>query len=94
MSCLPTCLWFSWTRYQDAAKVGEIKRVCGARSSIPAIADDAFLATSELDLWHALDHFTAVCKLVGMKISTPKSEVMVISEECGMLPSIEGRYCP
>jgi len=42
-------------------------------------ADDVvLLATSERDLQHALGRFAAECEAVGMRVSTSKSEAMVL----------------
>jgi hypothetical protein len=43
-------------------------------------ADDVvLLAASEADLQHALDRFAAECEEAGMKVSTKKTEAMVVS---------------
>ena len=45
-------------------------------------ADDVVLmAPSALDLQRSLDRFTAECEVAGMRISTPKSEAMVLSRK-------------
>jgi len=42
-------------------------------------ADDVvLLATSDRDLQHALGRFAAGCEAVGMRVSTSKSEAMVL----------------
>ena len=42
-------------------------------------ADDVvLLATSDRDLQHALGRFAAECEAVGMRVSTSKSEAMVL----------------
>ena len=49
-------------------------------------ADDVVLmASSAVDLQHSLDQFVAECEAAGMRISTSKSEAMVLSrkpEDC------------
>ena len=45
-------------------------------------ADDVVLmASSACDLKHSLDWFAAECEVVGMRISTSKSEAMVLSRK-------------
>ena len=45
-------------------------------------ADDVvLLASSDHDLQHSLDQFTAECKAAGMRISTSKSESMVLNRK-------------
>jgi len=54
-------------------------------------ADDVvLLATSDRDLQHALERFAVSCKLVGMRVSTSKSEAMVL---CQKTPSGLGVSC-
>ena len=45
-------------------------------------ADDVVLmAPSALDLQHSLDWFAAKCEAAGMRISTSKSEAMILSRK-------------
>jgi len=58
----------SHSRVDKSVTVGSCK--------ISLFADDlVLLASSESDLQHALDRFSAACDQVGMKISTKKSDV-------------------
>ena len=71
----------------------------GGRISSLLFADDVvFLASSNIDLQLSLGRFTAECEAAGMKISTSKSEAMVLSRkrvECSLwvgeevLPQVE-----
>ncbi|KAK3531112.1 hypothetical protein QTP70_011064 [Hemibagrus guttatus] len=52
------------------------------RISSLIFADDvALLAPSSLDLQHALGHFAAECEAAGMRVSTSKSEAMVLDRK-------------
>ncbi|KAK3528646.1 hypothetical protein QTP70_006351 [Hemibagrus guttatus] len=52
------------------------------RISSLIFADDVvLLASSGLDLQHALGHFAAECEAAGMRVSTSKSEVMVLDRK-------------
>ncbi|KAK3510314.1 hypothetical protein QTP70_001363 [Hemibagrus guttatus] len=52
------------------------------RISSLIFADDVvLLAPSSLDLQHALGHFTAECEAAGMRVSTYKSEAMVLNRK-------------
>ncbi|KAK3528563.1 hypothetical protein QTP70_002803 [Hemibagrus guttatus] len=52
------------------------------RISSLIFADDVvLLAPSSLDLQHALGHFAAECEAAGMRVSTSKSEVMVLDQK-------------
>jgi len=45
-------------------------------------ADDVvLLATSDFDLQHSLGRFAAECEAVGMRVSTSKSEAMVLCQK-------------
>ncbi|KAK3519654.1 hypothetical protein QTP86_015888 [Hemibagrus guttatus] len=69
------------------------------RISSLIFADDVvLLASSSLDLQHALGRFAAECKAAGMRVSTSKSEAMVLNRKkvaCtlqvggGVLPQVE-----
>ncbi|MDG2555420.1 reverse transcriptase domain-containing protein [Vibrio parahaemolyticus] len=49
------------------------------RIASPLFADDVvLLASSHCDLQHALECFAAECEAVGMRVSTSKSEVMIL----------------
>ncbi|KAK3553773.1 hypothetical protein QTP70_009299 [Hemibagrus guttatus] len=49
------------------------------RISSLIFADDVvLLAPSSLDLQHALGHFAAECEAAGMRVSTSKSEAMIL----------------
>jgi len=51
--------------------------------------DVVLLAISDPDLQHALGRFAAKCEAVGMRVSTSKSEAMVLGpENSGMLPPV------
>ncbi|KAK3544079.1 hypothetical protein QTP86_001145, partial [Hemibagrus guttatus] len=52
------------------------------RISSQIFADDVvLLASSGLDLQHALGHFAAECEAAGMRVSTSKSEAMVLDRK-------------
>ncbi|KAK3518550.1 hypothetical protein QTP70_001608 [Hemibagrus guttatus] len=52
------------------------------RISSLLFADDVvLLAPSSLDLQHALGHFAAECEAAGMRVSTSKSEAMVLNRK-------------
>ncbi|KAK3545364.1 hypothetical protein QTP70_005981 [Hemibagrus guttatus] len=52
------------------------------RISSLIFADDVvLLAPSSLDLQHALGHFAAECEATGMRVSTSKSEAMVLDRK-------------
>ncbi|KAK3574348.1 hypothetical protein QTP86_005151 [Hemibagrus guttatus] len=51
------------------------------RISSLIFADDVLLAPSSLDLQHALGRFAAECEAAGMKVSTSKSEAMVLDQK-------------
>ncbi|KAK3508316.1 hypothetical protein QTP70_021492 [Hemibagrus guttatus] len=51
------------------------------RISSLIFADDVLLASSGLDLQHALGHFAAECEAAGMRVSTSKSEAMVLDRK-------------
>ncbi|XP_058616632.1 uncharacterized protein LOC131530397 [Onychostoma macrolepis] len=50
-------------------------------SSLLFADDVVLLAPSDQDLWHALGWFAAECEAAGMRISTSKSEAMVLSRK-------------
>ncbi|KAK3530905.1 hypothetical protein QTP70_005451 [Hemibagrus guttatus] len=50
-------------------------------SSLIFADDDVLLAPSSLDLQHALGHFAAECEEAGMRVSTSKSEAMVLDRK-------------
>ncbi|KAK3526422.1 hypothetical protein QTP70_025454, partial [Hemibagrus guttatus] len=57
-------------------------RFGGHRISVLIFADDVvLLAPSSLDLQHALGHFAAECEVAGMRVSTSKSEAMVLDRK-------------
>ena len=67
------------------------------RISSLLFADDVvLLASSVCDLQHSLDRFAAECEAAGMKISTSKSEAVVLSRKpvVGVLTPSEGVQVP
>ncbi|KAK3544271.1 hypothetical protein QTP86_008996 [Hemibagrus guttatus] len=50
-------------------------------SSLIFADDDVLLAPSSLDLQHALGRFAAECEAAGMRVSTSKSEAMVLDRK-------------
>ncbi|KAI3356566.1 hypothetical protein L3Q82_017766 [Scortum barcoo] len=61
------------------------------RISSLLFADDVvLLASSSQDLQHVLERFAAECEAAGMRISTSKSEAMVLDLEKGGVPSPGG----
>ena len=64
------------SRGVEGLQVGDLK-IASLR-----FADDAVLmAPSALDLQHSLDQFLAECGAAGMKISTSKSEAMILGRK-------------
>ncbi|KAI3364367.1 hypothetical protein L3Q82_011165 [Scortum barcoo] len=58
------------------------------RISSLLFADDVvLLASSSQDLQHVLERFAAECEAAGMRISTSKSEAMVLDRKRGGVPS-------
>ena len=54
----------------------------GLQIALLLFADDVVLmASSVCDLQHSLDRFAAECEAAGMRISTSKSEAMVLSRK-------------
>ncbi|XP_066513109.1 uncharacterized protein [Hoplias malabaricus] len=86
-------------RIYRCSQVAEGVRFGGLRIPCLVFADDVvFLASSSRDLQLLLDQFAAECEAVGMRISTSKSESMVLSRkrvECSLqvgsetLPQVE-----
>ena len=70
------------SRGEESVRVGDL------RIASLLFADDVvLLATSDCDLQHALGWFAAECEAVGMRVSTSKSEVMVLCRkmvECSL----------
>ncbi|KAI3376204.1 hypothetical protein L3Q82_016712 [Scortum barcoo] len=61
------------------------------RISSLLFADDVvLLASSSQDLQHVLERFAAECEAAGMRISTSKSEAMVLDRKRGGVPSPGG----
>uniref|UniRef100_A0A8P4KHH4 Reverse transcriptase domain-containing protein n=1 Tax=Dicentrarchus labrax TaxID=13489 RepID=A0A8P4KHH4_DICLA len=61
---------------------GEGLQFGGLRIASLLFVDDVVLmASSACDLQHSLDRFTAECQAAGMRISTSKSEAMVLSRK-------------
>ena len=61
---------------------GEGLQFGGLRIASLLFADDVVLmAPSACDLQHSLDRFAAECEAAGMRISTSKSEAMVLSRK-------------
>ncbi|KAK3505899.1 hypothetical protein QTP70_003692 [Hemibagrus guttatus] len=72
------------------APAAQLRCILGAR--VPDIADDVvLLAPSSLDLQHALGHFAAECEAAGMRVSTSKSEAMVLDRKKVACTLLEGR---
>ncbi|KAK3556526.1 hypothetical protein QTP70_009073 [Hemibagrus guttatus] len=53
----------------------------GVRFGDHRISQDVLLAPSSLDLQHALGRFAAECETAGMRVSTSKSEAMVLDRK-------------
>ncbi|KAK3535383.1 hypothetical protein QTP70_011279 [Hemibagrus guttatus] len=66
------------------------------RISSLIFADDiVLLAPSSLDLQHALGHFAAECEAAGMRVSTSKSEAMVLDrKKVACTLQVEGEVLP
>ncbi|GAA6103504.1 uncharacterized protein LOC122141275, partial [Tachysurus ichikawai] len=60
-------------------------------SSLLFADDDVLLASSNQDLQRALGRFAAECEVAGMRISTSKSEAMVLSRKKVACPLQVGR---
>ncbi|KAK3511176.1 hypothetical protein QTP70_032221, partial [Hemibagrus guttatus] len=57
--------------------------------------DVVLLAPSSLDLQHALGHFAAECEAAGMRVSTSKSEAMVLDwKKVACTLQVEGEVLP
>uniref|UniRef100_A0A6Q2YV91 Protein kinase domain-containing protein n=1 Tax=Esox lucius TaxID=8010 RepID=A0A6Q2YV91_ESOLU len=69
-------------RISRCGRGGEGLQFGGLGISLLLFADDVVLmASSVCDLQHSLDRFAAECEAVGMRISTSKSEAMVLSRK-------------
>ena len=69
-------------RISRRSRGGEGLQFGGLRIASLLFADDVVLmAPSACDLQHSLDRFTAECEAAGMRISTSKSEAMVLSRK-------------
>ena len=70
------------SRGEESVRFGDL------RIASLLFADDILLlATSDRDLQHALGRFAAECEAVGMRVSTSKSEAMVLCRkmvECSL----------
>ncbi|KAI3354197.1 hypothetical protein L3Q82_018735 [Scortum barcoo] len=92
----PTCLpvrkrrlgTLRWTRPSPRAKVTEV--VHASSSQVAAGYDVVLLASSSQDLQHLLERFAAECEAAGMRISTSKSEAMVLDREKGGWRALSG----
>ena len=64
-------------------------------SGLRLFADDAvLLASSDLDLQHALGRFADECDVVGMRVSTSKSEAMLLCQKTVNCPlRVAESYC-
>ncbi|KAK3530762.1 hypothetical protein QTP70_000798 [Hemibagrus guttatus] len=57
--------------------------------------DVVLLAPSSLDLQHALEHFAAECEAAGMRVSTSKSEAMVLNwKKVACTLQVGGEFLP
>ncbi|KAK3547403.1 hypothetical protein QTP86_018910, partial [Hemibagrus guttatus] len=64
-------------------------------SSLIFADDDVLLAPSSLDLQHALGRFAAECEAAGMRVSTSKSEAMVLDwEKVACTLQVGGEFLP
>ncbi len=83
--CHHFCLWFSWTGIQGLVMGRRGEEGCslmGWGSHCCFYADDVVLmASSVCDLQHSLDRFTAEGETARMRISTSKSEALVLSRK-------------
>ena len=69
-------------RISRHSRGGEGLQFGGLRIALLLFADDVVLmAPSACDLQHSLDRFAAECEAAGMRISTSKSEAIVLSRE-------------
>jgi len=76
----------SHSRVEDCVTVGSCRIIR------LLFADDlVLLASSQQDLQHALDRFSAACDRAGMKISTKKTEELCLSRNQGSVRSKHGR---
>ncbi|KAI3354904.1 hypothetical protein L3Q82_004697 [Scortum barcoo] len=96
-----TCALWIWRRHSTVSLVvfcGECsasmdrisRRSQGPEGRISSLlfADDVVLFASSIqDLQHVLERFAAECEAAGMRISTSKSEAMVLDQEKGGVPS-------
>ena len=64
------------SRGVEGLQVGDLKI-----ASLLFADDVVLMASSAVDLQHSLDQFVAECEAAGMRISTSKSEAMVLSRK-------------
>ncbi|KAI3372225.1 hypothetical protein L3Q82_022666 [Scortum barcoo] len=87
----PCPSWYSVGRFLGVARGLEGVWFGNHRiSSLPFADDVVLLASSSQDLQHVLERFAAECEAAGMRISTSKSEAMVLDQEKGGVPSPGG----
>jgi len=69
------------SRDEDSVRLGDL------RIASLLFADDVvLLATSDHELQHALGRFAAECETVEMRVSTSKSEAMVLFRKTEVFP--------
>ncbi|KAK3534690.1 hypothetical protein QTP86_020345 [Hemibagrus guttatus] len=94
--CHRFCSLFLWTEFLSAARGWEGVWFGDHRISSLLFADDVILlALSSLDLQHALGCFAAECEAAGMRVSTSKSEAMVLDRKnvaCTL--QVRGEFLP
>ncbi|KAK3567642.1 hypothetical protein QTP86_020413, partial [Hemibagrus guttatus] len=87
-----TCVLWTWRRHWTVSLVAFCGRISRRSQGLEGVrfgdhrisslifADDVvLLASSSLDLQHALVRFAAECEAAGMRVSTSKSEAMVLN---------------
>ncbi|KAI3377398.1 hypothetical protein L3Q82_008588 [Scortum barcoo] len=69
---------------------------CWTPAGLPFVTDDVvLLASSSQDLQHVLERFAAECEAAGMRISTSKSEAMVLDRKRVVCPlRVSGEVLP
>ncbi|KAK3550782.1 hypothetical protein QTP70_004917 [Hemibagrus guttatus] len=79
-SILWEVLWEYWVH---GPLLRAVRSLYNRSRSLVCIAsyDVVLLAPSSLDLQHALGHFAAECEAAGMRVSTSKSEAMVLDQK-------------
>lgn len=66
VSCLHSCVWFSWTGILSNGQCW--RGIQNGGIEVPSLLFDVLLSPSEVDPKHALERFTVECVAAGVKI--------------------------